>query len=135
MAGRPLALAALVLGVSCAQQRTDLDRGRDAFQLGWQALRDGRDEAAARDFAEAVRLMPDDAFAALDLGVALQHLGRRDEARAAYRRAIELGKTVRPRDVTDPLYAAQTVGELAADDLASLDGGTPPAGSGGAAQR
>jgi tetratricopeptide (TPR) repeat protein len=131
---RGAALFLAIVLAACSHRPSDAERGIDAFQRGYAALM-AKDYARAESwFGEAARLLPDDAYTQLDLGVTEQNLGKTDAARAAYEKAIELGKDVRPRDVTDPRYAALSVGQLAADDLAAMDGGKPP-DSGGAAQR
>ncbi len=76
---------------------TDLEAAaRFLNTLGYQALRRGRLEEAARRFRAALALDPRLAWAANNLGVALRRLGRPDEAEAAYRRALAL----------DPHYVA-----------------------------
>jgi len=105
----------------CYPQSSDVVRGHDAFQRGFTALRRHEDETAERYLDLAASYMPDDPFVQLDLGVVRQRLGKLDQAREAYARAIELGKGAEPRQVTDPAYTGQSVAQLAAEDLASMD--------------
>jgi Flp pilus assembly protein TadD len=119
---RAAAMAAIAVAtVSCGHRPTPVEQAREAFQRGYEALSREDYGSAERYFQAAADLAPGDAFVQLDLGVAEQHLGKTDAARAAWRRAIDLGKDVKPRDVTDPRYSALTVSQLAADDLAALD--------------
>jgi Flp pilus assembly protein TadD len=105
----------------CYPRSRDIVRGHDAFQRGFTALRRHEDDTAERYLDLAASYMPDDPFVQLDLGVVRQRLGKLDQARVAYARAIELGKAAEPRQVTDPAYAGQNVAQLAAEDLASMD--------------
>lgn len=120
-AARGIALAALLLAActdSAAQERQA--QGTLAYQQGYQALEAHDYATAAERLGAAATLLPDDPYTALDLGVACQNLGRLDEARAAYRRAIALGGHAMPRGVTDPRYAGRTVAQLAQADLDAM---------------
>ena len=129
-----LAVFGLVL-TACRHEPTDTERGVGVFQQGYMAMQEARYDDALRYFTTAERLIPGDAYVQLDLGVTLVHLGRRDEARAAFERAMELGREVKSITVTDPIYAGRTVAQLAADNIAGMDrADAAPAASGGAAQ-
>lgn len=60
--------------------------------LGWVLYRQGAFERAVEVLGEAVKLQPKEAEIRFHLAEALRALGRRDEAAAAYRKAIELAK-------------------------------------------
>ena len=136
LTNRRLALALLVVVplAGCGHPPPITDQGVEAFQRGYAALQAADWPEAERYFEAAAKVSPDDPFIQLDLGVVRQRLGKLDEARAAYRRAIELGKGVKLLEATDRRYVARTVAELAGDDLAGLEK-YGAAGSGGAAQR
>jgi len=55
-------------------------------------LEAGQAEDAIREFTEAIRLKPDYTAAHRGLGRALEKAGRTGEARAAYRKGIEVGR-------------------------------------------
>jgi Flp pilus assembly protein TadD len=94
-----LALAALALLVlsACAPRREPPAPAPDP-QLRSQALIDSGNvafkakdfEGAARRYASAVAIKPDDPAAFYGLGMALSRLGRDDEAREAYAKARAL---------------------------------------------
>ncbi|HLY53996.1 MAG TPA: hypothetical protein VKS60_00480 [Stellaceae bacterium] len=125
-------MAVLALA-GCEHHPTDAERGIAAFQRGYAAMQREDWPTAERFLNEAAQYLPTDAFTQLDLGVTEQHLGHVDEARHAYKVAADLGQDIHPRDVSNPVYAARTVTQLALDNLAALDAGKPP-NSGGAAQ-
>jgi Flp pilus assembly protein TadD len=66
--------------------RADVPRFEERMGLAW--LLDGRAAEAVPWFERARRAKPPARSADLWLGVALQSAGRRDEARAAYTRAL-----------------------------------------------
>lgn len=90
-----LALALLVTG--CASRKADAPAGVDSHVRS-QALIDSGNvafkakdyEGAARRYASAVAVEPDDPAAHYGLGMSLSRLGRDDEARVAYARARAL---------------------------------------------
>jgi tetratricopeptide (TPR) repeat protein len=86
---------------------------RTDHALGLQRLRAGKTDEAAALFARAVAGDPGNAVFATDLGFALGRLGRRAEAEAALRGAIE----------KDPrrFYAYANLADLLADDPARWD--------------
>src|ERR1700761_2979754 len=90
----PLLLIALALG-GCWPDPPG-GPGRQAYRQGYDALDAGDYDKAVQYLTEAQRLRPDDPYVALDLGVAYQSLGKNDEARAAYEKAVETGKGVVP---------------------------------------
>jgi Flp pilus assembly protein TadD/O-antigen ligase len=76
---------------------------RPPLRAGLLAMRDGRPEEAQLDLLEALRRQPDLAEAHKALGLVLyQQLGRKDEARVHFRRALEL----RPGDRDAPRMKA-----------------------------
>ncbi len=89
-------LAALALA-GCSKP-APAPRSADSGPLRSQALIDSGNaafrvkdyEAAARRYASAVALQPEDPAAHYGLGMALSRLGRDDEARQAYGKAREL---------------------------------------------
>ncbi len=114
--------ARVILGVTlllaaCETAPSAHDAGRRAYLEGYEALKAADYAGAERSLSEAARELPEDPYVQLDLGVTEQNLGKRDLARAAYARAMDLGKTAQSRDVTDPRYAGRTVAQLAKDDL------------------
>ena len=91
-------LAALVLG-ACARARTPEPapatpavRAQALIDSGNASFRAGDYTAAAKRFASAVVVSPEDPAAFYGLGMALSKLGRDDEARAAYARSRELSR-------------------------------------------
>ena len=79
-----------------------------ALLRGYLLLRQERPAEAARSFAGAIRLSPDDAMPLLMYGYCRQKLGDPEEARRYYSRALEI-------DPTDPL-AQELMGSLASTD-------------------
>ena len=72
-----------------AETLANLDQsGAGWARRGQEALRRGDDAAALRALREALRLRPGDAVVAVNLGVALQHLGQSDAARSALLSAL-----------------------------------------------
>lgn len=57
---------------------------------GQSSMAAGRFSNAVEEFREAVRILPDDAHSATQLAMALEASGQAEEAREAYRRALEL---------------------------------------------
>ena len=93
-----LALLALV-AVACAKSpepppvaETPAMRAQALIDSGNAAFRAGDYTAAAKRFASAVVVSPEDPAAFYGLGMALSKLGRDDEARAAYARSRELSR-------------------------------------------
>lgn len=92
-----LALLSLASGCERAEPppRTAEERAARAQQLieaGNQAYSTGDYRLAARRYAAAAVLDKDDPVAYFGMGMALQKLGRDEQARAAYSRARELAK-------------------------------------------
>jgi Tfp pilus assembly protein PilF len=77
---------------SAARAQALIDAGNQAYRTGNYAL-------AARRFGAAAVVRDDDAAAFYGLGMALQKLGRDEDARVAYARARRLSETQRV-DVT-----------------------------------
>jgi Flp pilus assembly protein TadD len=75
-----------------------------AARAGWDAVREGRNQEAARLFADAVALEPRDATHHLGVGLSAYLLGRNDEAREALRAALGLAPNLTP--------ASMILGEL-----------------------
>jgi len=93
------ALALLTLA-ACARNDTPAAAPAEATQVRAQALidsgssafRNGDYAAAAKRYASAAVVSPEDPAAYYGLGMALAKLGRDDEARVAYARARELSR-------------------------------------------
>jgi Flp pilus assembly protein TadD len=98
----------LVLATGCTSQRTTVtpESAAATSQLRSQALIDSGNAAmrskdfdgAARRYASAAAVKPDDPAAWYGLGMALSRLGRDNEAREAYAKARALAG--RPADTT-----------------------------------
>jgi Flp pilus assembly protein TadD len=67
-------------------------RAQALIDSGSSAYRNGDYTAAAKRYASAAVVSPDDPAAYYGLGMALAKLGRDDEARVAYSRARELSR-------------------------------------------
>jgi len=99
LAGLVLALAVVGLA-SCGGSRAPAQPPADAGRLRAQALVDSGNSAfragdfttAAKRYAAAAVVNPDDPAAFYGLGMALAKLGRDDEARVAYARSRELSR-------------------------------------------
>jgi Flp pilus assembly protein TadD len=116
-----LGAAALSALSACAADSPDPAASFNlAYRLGFEALQAQDYPKAEQKLSEAAQLVPDDPYVQLNLGVAYQHLGALDKARAAYLRAVAAGEKVKPVRVTDPRYAGRSVADLARDNLASL---------------
>ena len=100
-----LALGVLALA-SCGGSRAPAQPPADAGRLRAQALVDSGNSAfraadyttAAKRYAAAAVVNPDDPAAFYGLGMALAKLGRDDEARVAYARSRELSRGEADRD-------------------------------------
>lgn len=96
-AGAALALLALA---ACARNdkpapepgEASLVRAQALIDSGSSAFRNGDYAAAAKRYASAAVVSPEDPAAYYGLGMALSKLGRDDEARVAYARARELSR-------------------------------------------
>ncbi|HEY6194519.1 MAG TPA: tetratricopeptide repeat protein [Candidatus Eisenbacteria bacterium] len=100
LAGAVLAALALVALSACAREEKPAPAPLEAAHLRAQALidsgssafRNGDFAAAAKRYASAAVVSPDDPAAYYGLGMSLAKLGRDDEARVAYARARELSR-------------------------------------------
>lgn len=105
LAGLALALGVGVLA-SCGGSRAPAPPPAEAGKLRAQALVDSGNSAfrladyttAAKRYAAAAVVNPDDPAAFYGLGMALAKLGRDDEARVAYARSRELTRGEADRD-------------------------------------
>jgi Flp pilus assembly protein TadD len=95
-----LLLAALTVA-GCARREPPPDavalqaRAQALIEAGNASYRAGDHTTAAKRYAAAVVVKPDDPAAHFGLGMALTKLGRDDEARQAYARARELAQQAR----------------------------------------
>ncbi len=97
--GAGLVLAALVLGACSGPPPAEPDtaesvrlRVQALIDSGSSAYRAGDFTAAAKRYAAAAVVNPEDPAAFYGLGMALSKLGRDDEARVAYARSRELSR-------------------------------------------
>ena len=96
----PLLLAMLSVA-GCARREPVPDatalqaRSQALIDAGNRFYRDGDPATAAKRYAAAVVVKPDDPAAHFGLGMALTKLGRDEEARRAYARARELAQQAR----------------------------------------
>lgn len=96
----PLLLAVLSLA-GCARRESAPDtaapqaRSQALIEAGNAFYRAGDATTAAKRYAAAVVVKPDDPAAHFGLGMALTKLGRDEEARQAYARARELAQQAR----------------------------------------
>jgi Flp pilus assembly protein TadD len=105
LAGIALALGLLALA-GCGGSRAPAQPPADAGRLRAQALVDSGNSAfrggdfttAAKRYAAAAVVNPEDPAAFYGLGMALAKLGRDDEARVAYARSRELSRGVADHD-------------------------------------
>ena len=105
----PPALAlALFLGGACARRESAAPpvdpqlRSQALIDSGNAAFKAKDFDGAARRYASAAAVTPDDPAAYYGLGMALARLGRDDEARVAYGRARALAG--RPADSSGPAH-------------------------------
>lgn len=95
-AGVLVVLAASYAGATVLRPRVNLSHDSSAsFQLGYQAIQEGRFDDAIRNYRDAVATRGDDAKAWHNLGVACENAGRGDDAVVAYRRSYQ----VDPHDI------------------------------------
>jgi Flp pilus assembly protein TadD len=83
------------LAADRVRARTLLDKGRELY-------RNDQDAEAVLSFMEAVRLDPDLAEAHFRLGLGYESLGKRDEAEAEYKKAVEAYKKYFQEKRDDP---------------------------------
>lgn len=85
-------------------------RAQALIESGNAALREGQFAEAAKRYASAAVVRPEDPAAFYGLGMALSRLGRDDEARVAYGKARELSRgTVDAADVPREIRYRRTV--------------------------
>lgn len=85
-------------------------RAQALIESGNAALREGQFADAAKRYASAAVVRPEDPAAFYGLGMALSRLGRDDEARVAYGKARELSRsTVDAADVPREIRYRRTV--------------------------
>ncbi len=91
-------------------------------------MRLGREEEALTDLATVADAGPEHATSSLALGHALRALGRRDEAIAAYRRALAIDPALADAwwSIADLKTAAFAPGDLAAMEMLCADTALPP---------
>jgi Flp pilus assembly protein TadD len=97
---------------SLAEDRT---RAREHLQRGRELYRNDQDAEAVLAFQEAVRLDPDLAEAQFRLGLGYESLGKREQAEAEYKKAVEAYKKYfeENRDDAEARYAlGQTYANL-----------------------
>jgi Flp pilus assembly protein TadD len=115
-----LSIIFLCLAIAGCADTEQQAAGRIAYRHGFEAL-DARDYVKAEQYlSDAERLLPDDPYVALDLGVVCQALGQPDRARAAYQKVQTIGKGVIPTRVTDPRAAGKSLADIATDNLARM---------------
>ena len=88
--GDAAAAAALLVGAVRLQPELGEVLSRSRCELANALVQQGRLDAAADRYREALRLRPDFLDAQYGLGAALRHLGRHDEATAAFQAAMKL---------------------------------------------
>jgi Flp pilus assembly protein TadD len=97
----PLLLLAALLVAGCARREPVPDaavlqaRSQALIEAGNTFYRAGDPATAAKRYAAAAVVKPDDPAAYFGLGMALAKLGRDEEARQAYARARELAQQAR----------------------------------------
>ncbi|MGE0447917.1 MAG: tetratricopeptide repeat protein [Vicinamibacterales bacterium] len=103
----------LVASVSVAAQGGPATRAAAAARAGWDAVRDGRNQDAARLFADAVALEPRDATHHLGVGLSAYLLGRSSDARESLRTALDLAPTLTPASLVlaEILYRESNIDE------------------------
>ena len=89
-------LHAFGLGEDSPEARERLRQAFDAYRRGVDALRAGRVREAVDALQESLQHAPQNPRAWSNLGVAHMMAGRRDDAEAAFRRALELDPTYEP---------------------------------------
>jgi Flp pilus assembly protein TadD len=85
-----LALAALVLGVATPAFADRRDDAKAQVEFGWDVAMKGLWKEATYRWERAVELDPTYAAAWNDLGIAYEQMGKFDEARKAYEKALTL---------------------------------------------
>lgn len=92
-------LWAMIASLSCSPKGPDAkpgqppqQRAQELIDAGNQAFRSGNFGLAARRYAAAAVVKPDDPAAYYGMGMALTKLGKDEEARRAYAKARELAQ-------------------------------------------
>jgi Flp pilus assembly protein TadD len=87
----PTLIGASFVGATALRPRINLAHdGHGSFQLGYQALQEGRPADAVKSYRETVATDPSDPRAWHNLGVAYAQVGDAEQATAAFRRSFEL---------------------------------------------
>lgn len=100
LAALAIVLAVLAVTGGCSRREpaatqapmSDSLRAQALIESGNAALREGAFAEAAKRYASAAVVRPEDPAAFYGLGMALARLGRDDEARVAYAKARELSR-------------------------------------------
>lgn len=101
-AGCALLLGWTLAAAGCAREpkpeagQTTQQRSQQLIDSGNQAFRAGNFGLAARRYAAAAVVKPDDPAAYYGMGMALSKLGRDEEARKAYAKARDLAQHASP---------------------------------------
>jgi outer membrane protein OmpA-like peptidoglycan-associated protein len=94
---------------------------------GYEALKQGDNHTAIRDFGAANARTPHNAYDELNLAAAYQNSGQMDKAEPLDRQAMVDGRNARPVETTTALSNGHTVAEIACQNLTM---GLPPAAPG-----
>jgi tetratricopeptide (TPR) repeat protein len=102
------ATAALCLITLCVVSLEGQSRVNELNDAGWKALRDGYEDRAAKLFAEALELRPNDAVLLMGAGAAAHARGKQKEAMASLQKALEVMPGLTP--------ASLLLGQIAFDE-------------------
>ena len=101
--------AALLAGALCTQVAIGAQsRVSELNEAGWKALQNGYEDRAAKIFAEAVSLRPNDPVLLLGWGAAAHAQGKEREAMARLKKAVEIQPGL--------LQASKLLGQIAFDE-------------------
>ena len=102
------ATAVLCLMALCVVSLEGQSRVNELNDAGWKALRDGYQDRAARLFAEALELRPNDAVLLMGAGAAAHAQGKQKEAMASLRKSLDVMPGLTP--------ASLLLGQIAFDE-------------------
>ena len=108
--------AILVLG-GCASK--DMLLSNQGFEL----LSVGNDSEAGVKLQQALAVNPDNPYALLNMGVVYQRMERPEKARRMYEKVLALEPEERAEASNNPSFSGKSLGEIAASNLALLEGG------------
>jgi general secretion pathway protein D len=117
----PIIIALFAVLLSCAGNTYNVSQDTLLADEGYQELIKGNYESAEAILNVALSIDPNNPYALLNLGVLFQNTGRLEEARATYRRLVELNPEDIAADSTSGKFKGKKLVEIAKENLSTLN--------------